>query len=92
MKWYLTGVDAMGSVGAARQKVEGLVYSIPEPLLILVLVVFVIAVFGMLSRIKAVLSGKGTAADFLGIIILLVMLVLVLLIIGSGVLKEISFK
>lgn len=80
------GVYALGSTGSLNHDFGGLAYSIPLPVLVLVLVVLVIAAFGLLSRFGSIVKGKGSATDYLGMLILMGLFLLVALLVGSGML------
>ncbi len=84
-------VYAMGSTGGLSHDFSGLTSHIPLPVLILVLVVLVIAAFGLISRFGSIVKGKGTATDYLGILILMGLFLLVALLVGSGMLGGMRF-
>lgn len=84
-------VYAMGSTGGLNHDFSGLTYNIPLPILVLVLVVLVIAAFGLISRFSAIVKGKGTATDYLGILIIIGLFLLVALLVGSGMLGGMRF-
>jgi len=82
------GVYAMGYVERGRDYLSGMAYTVPLPVLIIAVVVFIVAFFGIISRFRSILKGKGTPLDFVGLIIMLILLALAAVIVMSGVVKS----
>jgi hypothetical protein len=82
------GFYAMGYIDRAKDYYSGVAYNIPMPILIIAVVVFLVAFFGIISRFRAILKGKGTPLDFVGVIIMLILLAMAGIIVMSGVVKS----
>jgi len=70
--------------------IEGLVSSLPAPLMLLALAVMVIVFIGVLSRINAVVKGKSSPLDYAWILLMAAFFVLVAFIFAKGALKIMS--
>jgi len=88
MYGYDHGVYAMGYVDRARDYFSGMAYTVPLPILLIAVAVFLVAFFGIISRFRSILKGKGSPLDFVGLIIMLILLALAAVIVMSGVVKS----
>lgn len=90
MLTYTHGMMALSFTDLGSGYIGGLTHTVPFPIVVLAIVVVVIALFGMMSRMADIFRGKGTAVDFIGMIIMLMLVLLVLFITGSGVVRGIN--
>jgi len=70
--------------------VTGFLYDLPLPILIGLAIAAVIGLFGMLGRIKALLTGKGTALDFVTVVLILMVAAIVLIVIAGNVVRSLN--
>lgn len=87
---YMHGIMTLSFSDLGSGYIGGLAHTVPFPIVVLAMVVVVIALFGLLSRMADIFRGKGTAVDFIGMIIMLMLVLLVLFITGSGVVRGIN--
>jgi len=83
------GLMAVSFPGIGGHDLGGLASSLPLSVVLLAAAVVIIAVFGMMSRFRDIFQGKGTAMDFIGLIVVLMILALVVLVMGKGVVRGI---
>jgi len=70
--------------------VTSFLYRMPLPLLIGLAVAALIGIFGIIGRLKAILSGKGSATDFLTVILVLMVATVILFLVAGRAIKEIN--
>jgi len=87
---YLIHPSQLLGFTIAGRDVTSFFYDMPLPMVVGLGIVALIGIIGMLGRIKAILSGKGTAMDFLVVVVRLVVAAIMFFIVAGRVIKQLN--
>jgi len=90
MLTYLTHPSQFTGLIIAGRDVTSFFYQLPLPVVVGLAVVALIGVFGILGRVKAILSGKGSAMDFITVVLILVVAAIVFFLVAGRAVKGIN--
>jgi hypothetical protein len=87
---YILNPSNLIGLSLGGQDITGMFYSMPLWLLAIFGIAALVGIIGILGRIKAVLTGKGTGMDFIVVVIILVIAALMAVLVTGRVVKSIG--
>jgi len=67
----------MAALGFMHHDYADIAYSLPMPVIFLILAILVLVLFGMLSHVRNIIRGQGNFGDYMSIAVVLILLAIV---------------
>jgi len=90
MGTYLIHPSHVLGLTIAGRDVTSFFYQLPLPVVVGLAVVALIGVVGILGRVKAILSGKGTAMDFITVVLIFMVAAIVFFLVAGRAIKGLN--